>query len=48
VHAFQRDELFAATLKLEQARHDVCWLSLDTAADDDARRRRGAWLGRDL
>ena len=47
VHAFRRDELIVTALTLGDAPHDVCWLSLDAAVDDETRSRRAVWLGTD-
>ncbi len=47
VHAFRRDELFAASVTLESAPADTCWLEIDTAADEPARSHRACWLGCD-
>src|SRR5512143_2134082 len=45
VHAFRRDELIVAELRLEAAPHDVCWLTLAAAIDEATRAKRDAWLG---
>ena len=45
VHAFRRDELFTATVTLDGAPPDTCWLTLDVKPKPDARARREAWLG---
>ncbi len=44
IHAFRRDELLVATVVLEAAPSDTCWLEVDATADAPARTRRAAWL----
>ncbi|HMA24279.1 MAG: M61 family metallopeptidase, partial [Gemmatimonas sp.] len=45
VHAFRRDEFFTATMVLEAAPVDTCWLALAAARDGDCDARLDAWLG---
>jgi predicted metalloprotease with PDZ domain len=45
IHAFRRDELFAAEVTLAAAPHDTCWLTLATTISGEVRARRDAWLG---
>jgi predicted metalloprotease with PDZ domain len=45
LHAFRRDELLVATVVLEAAPHDTCWLEVDPVASDQAQTRRAGWLG---
>jgi predicted metalloprotease with PDZ domain len=45
LHAFRRDELLVATVVLDAAPHDTCWLEIDPVASDQALARRAGWLG---
>jgi predicted metalloprotease with PDZ domain len=44
VHAFRRDELIEATIVVEPAPLDTCWLALAASAPPEAVARRESWL----
>jgi predicted metalloprotease with PDZ domain len=45
VHAFRRDELRLAEVRLQSPPADTCYLILREDVEDAVRRRRAAWLG---